>query len=174
MHAIGQFAIPLLLVLFIVYRRIRRTVGYQLFQPRKLRVRIGIFAVIALILIGFGFLHPIVWAADAAGLAAGCGLAWFAIRHHEFEDRADGLYYRTHTGIQVIVVGLLVARLAYRFAFLSKLDTAATDAQSQAQLQPYSNDPWTAGVFFILVAYYVVYYTYILRHGKERPEAENR
>lgn len=175
MHAtIGQVAIPAVLILFLVYRRIRKTVGYQPFKPRRLQVRIGVFSVLALMLLLLGFLHPIVWVGDAAGVAAGLVLARFAIRHNEFDSRENGLYYRTNTAIQAIVVALLLGRLAYRFAFAgpTAAQTAATTAGEQIQMQRiYGSDPWTSGIFFVLVTFYIVYFTYVLRHGKERLSA---
>jgi membrane protein CcdC involved in cytochrome C biogenesis len=168
MQHIGQAAIPVILILFIVYRRIRRTVGSQPFQPRKLKVRVGIFVAVGLLLLATGFLHPILWAADAAGLIVGGALAWLAIRHNQFEWRDNSLYYRTHTAIQAIVVALFVGRIAYRFLFAGQQMSNAGD--NQAQMQTYTRDPWTAAVFFILVAFYVGYYSYILRQGKEKGE----
>jgi TRAP-type mannitol/chloroaromatic compound transport system permease large subunit len=170
-HA-AQAVVPVLLVLFIVYRRIKRTVGTQPFQPRKLKVRTGIFLVVALLLLIAGLLHPILWAADGAGLIAGSALAWLAIRHNRFEWREAGLHYRTHTAIQAVVVALFVGRIAYRFAFAGQQTAASPD--NQAQMQMYARDPWTAAVFFVLVAFYIGYYTYILRKGKEQINHENR
>ncbi|MDB4865980.1 MAG: hypothetical protein JWR03_313 [Cohnella sp.] len=164
MQHIGQAAIPVVLILFIVYRRIRRTVGSQPFQPRKLKMRVGIFIAVGLLLLATGFLHPILWAADAAGLIVGSALAWFAIRHNQFEWRESNLYYRTHTAIQAIVVALFVGRIAYRFLFVGQQMSNAAD--NQAQMQSYTRDPWTAAVFFVLIAFYIGYYSYILRKGQ--------
>ncbi|WP_276352559.1 CcdC protein domain-containing protein [Cohnella caldifontis] len=175
MHATyAQFAIPALIILWVVYRRIRRTVGSQPFEPRRLRVRIGIFAVVGLLLLELGLQHPMIWAGDAAGTAAGCILAAFAIRHTQFERREAGLYYRTHTGIQLAVVALLLIRVVVRFANMGTYAPSPTaDPGNQVPMQAFAGDPWTSGIFFVLVAFYVAYYLYILRQGKERLAHEN-
>ncbi|MEK0313297.1 hypothetical protein [Cohnella sp. 56] len=169
MNQAAQFAVPILLVAFIMYRRIRRTVGFQLLRPRRLQVRIGIFSVIGIILIAAGFVHPIVLAADAAGLVLGGVLAWFAIRHSIVERRADGLYYRTHIVIESAVIALFIGRIAYRLLFAMQSTQDAVNAGGQADtLQQYGRDPWTAAIFFILIAYYAGYYIYVLRAAPKR------
>lgn len=169
MNQTAQFAVPILLVAFILYRRIRRTVGFQLLRPRRLKVRIGIFSVIGILLIAAGFVHPIVFAADGAGLVLGGLLAWFAIRHSVVERRSDGLYYRTHVVIESIVIALFAGRIAYRFLFAMQGTQAAMDAGGNPDaLQQYGRDPWTAAIFFILIAYYAGYYVYVLRAAPKR------
>ncbi|MCC3373032.1 CcdC protein domain-containing protein [Cohnella sp. REN36] len=167
MHHLGQALIPSALILLLMYRRIRRTVGFQPYRPRRLRVRIGIFSAIGLLLLSLGFVHPVVLAADALGIACGGILAWFAVRHSRFETRNGELHYRTHIVIESIVIALLIGRLAYRFLFLaSGFDAAASNDPAQAQ--QFARDPWTAGIFFVMVAYYVGYYVYVLRAGARR------
>jgi hypothetical protein len=175
MHAtVAQFAIPALIILFVMYRRIRRTVGSQPYLPRRLRVRIGIFSVLGLLLLSLGLEQPILWAGDAVGAASGGALAVFAIRHSQFERRESGLYYRTHTGIQLAVVALLLIRVVVRFA---KIGSAATDPSADpanpAPMQTMAGDPWTSGMFFVLIAFYITYYLYILHRGKERLNHED-
>jgi membrane protein CcdC involved in cytochrome C biogenesis len=162
-HA-GQAAIPVILMLFLIYRRIRRTVGFQPYHARKLKVRIGIFGALAIALFAAGFLHPIVWAADAGGLIAGGVLAIFAVRHNRFEWQGATLYYRTHAAIQAIVVALFVSRVAYRL-FSVYQQSSLADSNGAAQTQLYTRDPWTAAVFFVMAAFYIGYYFYILRNG---------
>ncbi|MFC3797944.1 hypothetical protein [Cohnella sp. GCM10012308] len=169
MSQAAQYAVPILLVAFILYRRIRRTVGFQLLRPRRLQIRIGIFSVIGIILIAAGFVHPIVFAADAAGLALGGLLAWFAIRHSIVEKRSDGLYYRTHVVIESLVIALFIGRIAYRFLFaMQGAQTAANAGGGADSLEQYGRDPWTAAIFFILIAYYAGYYLYVLRAAPKR------
>lgn len=169
MNQTAQYSIPILLVLFILYRRIRRTVGFQLLRPRRLMVRIGIFTVIGLVLIAAGFVHPIVLAADGAGLVLGGLLAWLAIRHSVVERRSDGLYYRTHIVIESLVIALLAGRVAYRFLFaMQDAQTVANAGGQTDALQQYGRDPWTAAIFFILIAYYAGYYLYVLRAAPKR------
>ncbi|CAI6024410.1 hypothetical protein [Cohnella sp. JJ-181] len=169
MNQTAQFAVPLLLIAFFLYRRIRRTVGFQLLRPRRLQIRVGLFSVVGLVLIATGFMHPVVFAGDAVGLALGGLLAWFAIRHSVVERRTDGLYYRTHVVIESLVIALFVGRIAYRFLFAMPAATQTADAFGGAgALQQYGRDPWTAAILFILIAYYAGYYLYVLRAVPKR------
>ncbi|MBB6675501.1 hypothetical protein [Cohnella nanjingensis] len=166
MHNLGQIALPLALVAFFMYRRVRRTVGFQPYRPRRLRVRIGIFSVIGVLLIALGFLHPVVLAADAAGIACGGVLAWFAIRHSRFEMRGAELHYRTHVVIESVVIALFIGRIAYRFLILAR-SAPAVASNDPNDFQQFSRDPLTAAIFFVLIAYYVGYYVYVLRAGRK-------
>jgi TRAP-type mannitol/chloroaromatic compound transport system permease large subunit len=165
MHATGQFLIPVALMLLIVYRRVKRTIGFQPYRPRRLTVRIAIFAVIGVLLLGAGFVHPILYLADAAGLVCGGVLAYFAIRHSKFEFRGGELHYRTHIWIETIVVALFIGRIAYRLLFVF---TAGQQAASGDQMQQYTRDPWTALIFFLIVAYYIGFYLHVLKEGRRR------
>ncbi|RED55476.1 DUF1453 family protein [Cohnella lupini] len=165
MNHFGSVAIPVLLIGLIMYRRIRRSIGFQKYSARRMKFRIGIFAVIGVLLIATGFSHPIRYIADAAGIAIGAVLAYLAIRYSEFERSGDGnLYYNTHTGIQAAVVILFVGRLAYRLIFM--YDGSTPTGSGQEFTQQFSSDPWTAAIFFILVAYYLGYYVFLLRQEK--------
>lgn len=167
MHNLGQFAVPALLIIFILYRRIRRTVGFQKFSPRTMRFRIGIFGLIGILLLTAGYLHPILYLADAAGIACGVLLAVLAVRHCVFEWRGQDLCYRTHIGIEMLVLALFLGRLAFRFVYMFSAAGQAAMANDPAQMQQYTRDPWTAVVFFILVTYYIWYYSYLLKEGKK-------
>jgi len=167
MNDIGHFIIPLILVLFIVYRRVKRSIGFQRFHPRRLKFRIGIFTVIGLLLLCVGFVHPILYVADALGLICGTALVLLAIRHLKFEQRGQDLYYRTHIGIETTVVALFIARLAYRLLFVFSAEQTAT-VSDQSQLQQYGGDPWTSAIFFILITYYISFYLFLLQKGNVR------
>ncbi|MGO0059166.1 hypothetical protein ACTID9_03980 [Brevibacillus fluminis] len=172
MHNLGQFAFPALLIIFILYRRIKRSVGFQKFAPRRMRFRMVIFAIIGLLLLVAGYVHPILYLADAAGIACGILLAFFAVRHCTFEWRGPDLYHRTHIGIEMAVLALFLGRIAFRFAFMFSPAGQAALANDPTQMQQYSRDPWTAFVFFILVAYYIWYYRFLLKEGTARLGSE--
>lgn len=167
MENIGQYAIPVLFMLFVVYRRFKRSIGFQPFKPHRLKLRIGIFSFIGLALLTAGFVHPILFGADALGLACGAVIAYYAIKHSKFEQRVDNLYYRTHIGIETFVVALFVGRLAYRFVVLFSMGQQPASANNPAQMQQMANDPWTAITFFLIIAYYIGYYTFVIRRSNQ-------
>ncbi|ERI07842.1 hypothetical protein [Aneurinibacillus aneurinilyticus] len=166
MHTIGQYAIPVFLVLLIVYRKVRKTIGFQLFRPNRLRIRMALFLLIGFLILWSSFIHPILYLADAAGIICGITLAMLAIKHSMFEQREKELYYRTHIGIETTILILFIGRFAYRFLVIFSMEQAAA-AESQLDMKQYIKDPWTAGIFFVVVAYYIWYYAHILREGKK-------
>lgn len=166
MNHATSYAILAPILLFALYRRVARTIGPQRLVPLRLWLRIGIFSVLCAAIALNGLLRPLILLADAAGAAAGAILAVAAMRSTVFERRDDGLYYRTHTWIGLAVSALFLVRLAYRFVRLQALlSTAPGAAAEPAHLQfgSYSGDPLTAGLYFLVAAYYVVYYGLLLR-----------
>jgi Protein of unknown function (DUF1453). len=167
MDQLSSYIIPLLVILFVMYRRFKRTVGFQPFKPGRLKVRIGIFSVIGILLLATGFPHPAIYLSDALGIACGAVIAYYAIKHSRFELRDETLFYRTHVGIETLVVLLFIGRIAFRI--IEMIGNGGTTPMDQtAQMQQYTNDPITAVIFFLLVAYYIGYFTFILRKGDEK------
>ncbi|WP_052350315.1 CcdC protein domain-containing protein [Paenibacillus gorillae] len=168
MELLTHYAVPVLIIFFFLYRRFKRTVGFQPYNPRRLKVRIGIFSVIGILLLTAGFTKPQLFAFDAVGLALGAVIVYFAIKHSRFEQREDTLYYRTHIAIEAFVVALFVGRIAYRFliTFTSGSGAAQTAVNGNAvQMQQFAGDPWTALVFYILITYYIGFYLFVLRNS---------
>jgi hypothetical protein len=166
MDSIIQVALPFILIAFVLYRRVKKSIGFQRFSPKGMRVRSVIFGVLGLILLAVGFIHPILFLADAVGIAAGGVLGYYAIRHFVYEWRAEFLYTRTHIFIESTVLILFLGRVLYRVlavVMLTKQSGAATDANQMTQ---YTRDPATAAIFFIIIAYYLIYYSYLIRKGK--------
>ncbi|CAM3139467.1 CcdC protein domain-containing protein [Paenibacillus lupini] len=172
MDNIGSYLIPLLIILFVMYRRFKRTIGFQPFQPRRLRFRIGLFSVIGVLLLATGYSHPAIYLSDALGIACGAVIAYFAIKHSRFELRDNSLFYRTHIGIETLVVLLFIGRVAFRIVDMvgNGGPVAVNPAMTSdtAELQHYTNDPLTAITFFLLVAYYIGYYTFIIRRSEQQ------
>lgn len=171
------------LIMWSVYRRVRRTLRWQPLAKRRLAVRGSLFVVVGVLLLVNTLQRPaIVWW-DAAGAVAGAVLAWLAVRNTRYERRADGWYYRPHGAIGALVILLFLARLAYRVTAAEALwngqgtagggPVPAGGAHASAAAA-YTADPWTAGAMFVLVAYYAVYFLAMARRGP-RPEdvAEN-
>ena len=154
-------------VLFTLYRRIRRTVGLQRIAPRSMWTRIALFGVICALFLVSGLTHPVSLLADAVGAAAGAAIAVAALRSTAFERRDDAWYYRTHTWIGLGVSAIFVVRLVYRFALLQSAFTAPGAAgPANLQFGSYAADPVTTGVYFLVAAYYGVYYILIMQRAR--------
>jgi hypothetical protein len=165
-----HYAIPFLFIGFFIYRRTKRTIGFQKLSRGRLKFRLTLFSILGLIIFLLGFVHPIHFIGYMIGLAAGIGLGLTAIRHTRFEHRADGWYYRTHLWIEIAVLVLFLSRIVYRLAFISLSSDAAN--MNLADPTQFTKDPLTAGVFFILVSYYILFFGYLLREeAKLEPTA---
>ncbi|MFY4775669.1 hypothetical protein [Metabacillus sp. RGM 3146] len=157
-----SYLLPILLVGFFMYRRIKRSIGFQPFKKGRLRFRMILFGIVGLLIFLASLMHPISLILDAVGIIAGIVLAKLAIDHTKFEERTGNLYYRTHIWIESAVLFLFLSRIATRLVmiFITK-----QSAQTPDQYQSQFSSPLTAGIFFLLVTFYLIYYTNVLRKG---------
>src|SRR4051812_23955726 len=81
------------LVLFIVYRRVRRNIGRQPARATRLWIRIGIFAVIGAAILMQANASPNTWIGAGVGAAMGAIIAIYALRHTAFETTPTGNFY---------------------------------------------------------------------------------
>ncbi|OCT14811.1 hypothetical protein A8709_11620 [Paenibacillus pectinilyticus] len=159
-----HYVIPVLIIGFIIYRRTKRSIGFQKLSRGRLTFRLSLFSILGVIIFLLGFVHPIHFIGYLIGLAGGTFLGLTAIRHTRFEHRSDGWYYRTHLWVEVTVLILFLGRIAYRYASIA-ISTGSTTQINPADFSQFSKDPVTAGVFFIIVSYYVLFFGYLLREG---------
>ncbi|MBS0591049.1 MAG: DUF1453 domain-containing protein [Proteobacteria bacterium] len=164
-----KFVAPLLttaLVLWVVYRRIRRNIGRQPVQPGRMKFRIGMLGVVgALISMGVVQEGPLI-GAMLAGVAGGAGLGWIGLRETKFEAIGRDAFYTPHLYIGLFVSGLLLARLAYRFLAVYPSIHAAVQAD-QNPFGAYQKSPLTLAVFGVVIGYYVFYYAGVLRRSRD-------
>ncbi|NRF93893.1 hypothetical protein HQN89_23425 [Paenibacillus frigoriresistens] len=160
-----HYAIPFLFIGFFIYRRAKRTIGFQKLSRGRLKFRLTLFSILGALIFLLGFVHPIHFIGYIIGLAAGIALGLTAIRHTLFEHRTDGWYYRTHLWVEITVLVLFLGRIVYRLAFISLSTNPATNPANMNPVDPtqFTKDPITAGVFFIIVSYYILFFGYLLR-----------
>jgi membrane protein CcdC involved in cytochrome C biogenesis len=165
MNHSASIVVPVVLIAFALYRRIRRTIGYQKLAKRAMTTRIVIFAIIGALILAAGAMRPIVYVYDLAGIAAGVVLAYYAIRTTTFERRGDSWFYRPNPWVGIILLALFIGRVADRLYEVYTLygSSSVHNAGNQAQL---NHDPFTAVVLFAIVTYYAVYYTFVIRKEK--------
>jgi hypothetical protein len=148
-----------LLIPLALYRRFRRTFGRQPLVPARLIARIAIFLLIGVLLtVGARtfFLQ------ELGGLLAGAALALWGASRTRFEIENGRRYYIPHTYTGIAVTLLFVGRLIYRFAQSSGALTAAGDTAQTAGPKAAMQSPLTAAIFFVLIGYYVCYYSWVL------------
>lgn len=163
------------LVVWSVYRRLRRSVGKQRLRPVQMGSRIVLFLLIGTLLL------PSVLHANAhftsyvesllGGLIAGIALAIFGASRTRYLREQGQLYFVPHTYTGLAVSLLFLGRLVYRFVQLYSMQTAAngdaTALTTPGASPSYAaaslvNSPLTFGLFYVLVGYYVCYYAVVL------------
>ena len=149
------------LAAFSVYRRVRRNIGRQPFRPRRLILRIVIFAVICILVTALAPLPHYGPAAMAGGCLAGVALGLFGLRHTDFEFTPQGNWYTPHLYIGLLVIALLVGRLFYRGLQLYAMTDATTITGHAAP--PVFGSPLTLGILFLTAGYHVAYSAALLQ-----------
>jgi hypothetical protein len=157
-------ALTAALVLFVIYRRFRRNFGRQALRRRRMLARMLLFALIGVALAPAALRSIDSALAIGVGLALGVGLGIWASMHTRFERHQDQLHYIPHTYTGMVVSALFLGRLIYRFVVplegYSPMD-AATHGSAAALASIYRNT-LTLGIVFVLIGYYLYYYSYVL------------
>jgi hypothetical protein len=160
-----------ILVVFAIYRRLRRSFGQQPLRPVRMSVRIALLLVIGCLLLPAAFRSAAFMSAVLAGTVAGVSLGLWGLSRTRFLRVSNQLYYvpHTYTGIAVslLFLGRLVYRLIQAYGNMHVAHPADADAASQA-FAPASmlQSPLTLGLFFVLMGYYVCYYSMVLWKSK--------
>jgi hypothetical protein len=171
-----QLVLILCLIAFGVYRRVRRTVGWQVFRPRSLTIRSVILCVVGVLFLAIGGLHPVSLVSDIVGILLGVALAYVGANLTRYEHRGGRLNYLPNPWLGAIVTVLFLGRLVYR---MYPLFTGGTDALQNASgngANPWtgmSGSSWAAGFMMIMFAYYVTYAILLLRGSNRLSSIRN-
>jgi hypothetical protein len=165
------------LVLFVIYRRFRRNFGQQLLSPVRMRVRMAILLIVSCLFLPGVMNSAAVAGALIAGAAAGVVLAWWGAERTGFVWVNGRLNYVPHTYTGLAVSFLFLGRLVYRlfqvYGQYQAAHLAGADPGGQAFAPAaMARSPLTVGLFFVLVGYYVCYYSLVL-HKAKRVTPEN-
>ena len=150
------------LVVWIFYRRLRRSFGRQRVREGLMWLRMGILTAFA-VLAAIASAHDVtVLAALFAGIVCGAVLGYVGLRHTKFEVTAEGRFYTPHTYIGIAVTALFLGRLIYRY--LTVYDgTAPAAAATHGFAASSLGNPVTVAVIGAWVGYYVLYYLGVLQ-----------
>jgi hypothetical protein len=158
------------LVIWSIYRRLRRSFGKQRLMPLRMGVRIGILLLIGGLLLpsalrSAGYLQALV-----IGAIAGIALALWGASRTRYLREAGQLFYVPHTVTGLAVSLLFVGRVVYRGLQIYGMQHAADEAASGAAPASLSasmiSSPSMVGLFYVLVGYYVCYYSAVLWKSK--------
>jgi len=166
---IGPLALAILL-LFVIYRRFRRNFGQQPLRPVRMRVRLGLLLVVGCLLLPSALRSAAFMSAVLGGTAAGVALAMWGAARTRFRRISGQLYYVPHTYTGVAVSFLFLGRLIYRLIQVYG-DMHAAHPPAEAANQTFAaasmlQSPLTFGLFFVLMGYYVCYYSIVLWKSK--------
>jgi len=156
------------LVVWMLYRRMRRSFGRQRVRDGRMWARAGILTLVAVLIAVEVARDVTALGALLAGIACGAVLAYVGVRYTKFEVTAEGRFYTPHAYIGLVVAALLVGRLLYRFLSVYDGTAPAVDA-GQSLATAYQHSPFTLAILGALVGYYVLYYLAVLR--RLRPPA---
>ena len=143
------------LIIFAIYRRVRRNFGPQPVRQRALMIRAALLAVIGAISLFFCARDLSLLTAIAGGVAAGVLLGTVGLRHTQFQIRDEGRFYIPHTYIGLFVTSLFLFRIVARYVSF-RSNSMAGAGMPQDPLTAYRN-PLTLAVLGVLVGYYVYY-----------------
>lgn len=162
------------LLAFALYRRGRRMIGHQRYMENRIRLRIGVIAILTVVavipLVQRG--HAAVeLGSAAAGFAAGIVIAVAALRFTQMGRDGNGLWYVPNVYLGVGLIALLVARFGYEyFVVFPQIRIAAAAAVHGAPPPPVPAQPMLHGMLFLVLGYYIVYYSGIIVRARRMPE----
>jgi hypothetical protein len=159
------------IVVFAIFRRVRRNIGRQPVQPTAMQFRIALLALVAVLIAVPALRDMLLIGAFGAGIVAGAALGWFGLRHTKFERTAEGSFYTPHTYIGLALSALLIGRIAYRLLTVYPPLNAASQGTGQVPLAALQTSPLTLAIFGVLIGYYTLYYAGVLRVSKNAPAA---
>lgn len=151
-----------------IYRRARRSFGRQPVNVVRLRLRIGVLAVIGTLILVASAVNMNLLAALLGGIAGGAVLATVGLRHTRFEATSEGRFYTPHTYIGLFVSALFIGRILFRYL------TLYGHPQVMAQASPnpfdqYQRSPLTLAIFGVLVGYYILFNLGVLSKSRGIP-----
>ena len=168
--ALGPFLIAALAV-FMIYRRFRRNFGQQPLRPVRMQIRIVLLLIIGCLLLPSAVRSTASLSALLAGVVAGVALGlWGAARTRFLMiDNQRSYVPHTYTGVAVslLFVGRLIYRLLQAYGATHAAGAEGPGSASQA-FAPAAmvQSPLTLGLFFVLMGYYVCYYSVVLWKSK--------
>lgn len=138
--------------------RFRRASGRQRLSRYRGPISLAIYTLLIACVALANLAQPVRLLGFAAALAAGAGLAVYALRRTRFEPTRQGLYYLPHGPIGLSLAVLFVARLAYRL-----VEVYAIDAARPRSIGEFAHSPLTIGVLGLMAGYYGWYMLGLVR-----------
>ncbi|MFD2616010.1 CcdC protein domain-containing protein [Terrilactibacillus laevilacticus] len=157
------------LILFSIFRRIRRNIGWQPLNARKLLLRTIMFGIIGLVFFSESIFHPVIIISDVSGIVIGMILSYYSMVVTRFEQREGQWFYFPSTWIGSFVIAIFFGRMIYRVYQLFEMKGTISQingVEAKDLQRYYMGDSWAAGILLIIFSYYISYYIHLLRKQK--------
>lgn len=151
------------LVMWRIYKRVRRLVGRQSFSPVRAWFATTLLPLLLLVLMAGALGQPLSLMSLLAGAAAGTGLGLYGLRLTRFEITPLGRFYTPNAHLGIALSLLLVGRLVYRLAQMYLLGTSLRPGADFSAGADFVRNPWTLLIVGTLLAYYACYALGLLR-----------
>jgi hypothetical protein len=132
--------------------------------------RVVLFSVIAAVML-YAYLSPIMLLAAAAGAVPGAVLGLVGLHYTRIEATSEGHYYVPDAWIGGAVTPLFLTRLGGRLVTIYRVASVASAEGVPTPMSGMRKSPLTLAIFFVVVAYYIVYYGGVLRRARQVPLA---
>ncbi len=157
------------LAVLLMYRRLRRSFGRQTLRPVRMYLRIAILLMLGCSLLPAAFRSGQFPGAEVLSLMTGLALGAWGAQRTRYQMYDGQLHYIPHTYTGIAVSLLFVGRLVYRFVQLYSMNHGTP--QGDATMQQFGSpemmrSPMTAAFLFLVVGYYVFYYSAVLWKSK--------
>jgi hypothetical protein len=165
------------LAVFLIYRRFRRTFGRQPVRPLRMTLRMAILTALGLALLPLALKSQELLLVETLCAAAGIALALWGAKRTRYLKIGEQLYYVPHTYTGIAVSLLVVGRIVYRIVQVYSAAHAQGPGMAGASAPAFGpgsmlQNPITVGLFFVLIGYYVCYYSRILWKSKHISAAD--
>jgi len=157
-------AVFVALFAFALFRRFRSLFGRQPLQPSRLKTRIVVLSLVAVLLAMRGLHSANLAASGLIGLVAGAALAYVGLRLTRFETMPAGIFYTPNGYIGAVLSALLLSRIAYRMQVLYPVMQAA-QTDTGDPFAGFQRSPLTVALFGIVIGYYLAYGIGLLIRG---------
>ena len=157
--------VPLVVAPLIVWRlyyRMRRNFGRQPIRTKRMWTRVGILAVVTLLVATQGFIDPRLAGGLGVGVLGGVALGMVAVKLTRFEIDGSNDCYFPNPWIGLALSALFIGRLLYKLMMV----WPALSHAGAGGFGTYQRSPLTTAILGLLLGYYIAYYAGLLLHHR--------